>query len=93
MEDICNRLFEDFGRTYDRGECIMEAFTEYPGYYEIDLHGLTTKAACDLVKKCYFFCKNKRIPGFIAITGQGIHSLDGTPYIKNAVLELAAQQR
>ena len=95
MEDICNRLFglfEDFRRTYDRGGCICQSAKEYPGYCKIDLHTLTTKAACDTVRKCYLFCRNKRKPGFIAITGQGIHSADGIAYIKNAVAKLAAQQ-
>ena len=92
MEDICNRLFEDFRRTYDRRGCICQSATEYPGYCKIDLHKLSTNAACDTVRKCYLFCRNKRKPGFIAITGKGIHTADVIAYIKNAVVKMAAQQ-
>jgi DNA-nicking Smr family endonuclease len=66
----------------------------YPGdLSRIDLHGLLVKEATVRIQRHVKLCKNAGMQRTLVIMGRGLHSEEGTAWIKPAIRELCVSER
>ena len=80
--------FEEEEEEEEEEEYESQQKNNISSFEKIDLHGYNQKEAREIVENVIKKAKKKKIGVFHFITGQGNHSIDGTPVLRPLVLEI-----